>query len=65
MRQVELSQDFLDFLDVLRSVGVDDVNDVEEKVGVCKLFQGCAEGGYQDGGELLDEADGVGQEDLA
>ena len=65
MRQAKLSEDFLDFFDVLRSVGVDDVDDVEEKVGVCKLFQGCAEGGYQDGGQLLDEADGVGQEDLA
>ena len=64
MSQVKLSQDFLDFFDVLGSVRVNDVDDVEEKVGVCKLFQGCPEGGNQDGGELLDEADGVGQEDL-
>ncbi len=62
---MKLSEDFLDLFDVLRSVGVDDVDDMEEKVSVCKLFEGCVEGGYQDGGELLDEADGVGQEDLA
>ena len=65
MRQVKLSEDFLDLFDVLRCVGVDDVDDMEEKVSVCKLFEGCAEGGYQDGGELLNEADGVGQEDLS
>ena len=63
--KVKLTEDFLDFFDVFRSVGVDDVDDMEEKVGVCKLFEGCAEGGYQDGGEFLDKADGVRQEDLA
>ncbi len=50
---------------MLRRIGVDHVDDVEEEVGVGEFFQGGSEGGDEDGGEFLDEADGVSQEDLA
>ena len=38
------------------------VHHVKQKVGLGKFFQGGPEGGYHGGRQLLDETDGVGQE---
>ena len=65
LRQVEVAQRLQHGLALLRRVRVSDVDDVHQDVGGGQLFERGAEGGDELRGQLLDEADGVGEEDGA
>ena len=65
VRQTEVVEDAVDGGEVVVDVRVAGVEDVEEDVGVLELLEGGAEGADERAGEVLDEADGVGDEDLA
>ncbi len=62
--EVELAEGVFDYLGLGGRVGIRGVDDVEEEVGVVEEFEGSVEGGYYRRGELVDEADGVGDEDF-
>ena len=47
---------------LLQNVGMCYVNNVQKHVGLVDLFQGSTKGGHQHGGQLLDEADRIGEE---
>jgi hypothetical protein len=55
-------EDFVDGFELLLGVGVADVEDVEEQVGVDGFFERGLEGGDEVVGQVADEADGVGEE---
>ena len=57
-----LVQDGVDGGDLFLGLGMADVDDVEKQVGLDDFFEGGLEGFDKAVGELLDEADGVGQQ---
>lgn len=61
--QVELGEDVFDFGDFLRHVWVACVDDVEDEIGVDGFVEGGAESLDELGWKVLDESDGVGEED--
>ena len=64
-REVELAQRLVHRLSLLGRVGVRDVDDVDEEVRRRQLFESGPKGRDELGRQLLDEADGVGEENGA
>jgi hypothetical protein len=60
--RAQLAQRVQHGLGLLQRVRVGDVHYVQQRVGLGDFLQRGAEGGHQLGGQLLDEADGVGEE---
>ena len=63
--QGHLLQNGGDGVDVALPGGMRKIDDVEQGVGFGDFFQGGAEGVGQGGGQFVDEADGVGEDDGA
>ncbi len=57
-------QDLVDRIELLLGVGMADVEDVEEEIGVDGFFEGGLEAGDEVVGQIADEADGVAEQDL-
>ena len=65
LEERELGQELLGGLDVLGLGRIGRVDDVEQQIGVRGLFERRAERGEQIVRQIADEADGVGDDDLA
>ena len=59
----EVAEDLAHIAGLGFGVAMGDIADMEDQVGLDHLFQGRTESGHQRGGQVRDEADGVGQDD--